>query len=120
MQEHRAHTRFPAKGTAKDLWGGESGRYPFTVTNFSREGIGIGIPHYYSLQDGKELEFRVQLLPNSSPVRINGTLKWVKVLTGDDDFVMAGGVKCNEIHPIQLWRLMTYCYEDDQYEKFNK
>jgi hypothetical protein len=120
MQEHRAHRRFSAKGTAKDLWGSQTGQHPFSITNFSREGIGIGIPHDYSLRNNRELELRVQLLPNSSPVRIAGTLKWVKVLNGDEDFAMTGGVKCTEIHPIQLWRLVTYCYEDDQYEDLNK
>ncbi len=120
MQEHRAHKRFSAKGTAKDLWGSETDRYAFSITNFSHEGIGIGIPHDYSLKNGKKLELWVKLLPDISPVRIAGTLKWVKVLTGDDDFAMTGGVKCNEIHPIKLWRLMTYCYEDDHHENFNK
>jgi hypothetical protein len=43
-REQREHRRYPANGTAKDLTGSQTGQCVLTVTNFSREGIGISIP----------------------------------------------------------------------------
>ena len=120
MEEHRAHRRFCTNGTAKDLWGSETGRYAVSVKDFSRAGIGIGIPHDYNPSNSKEVELRVKLLPSISPVRITGTVQWTRELKGEGDFAMTGGVKCKEIHPIELWRLITYCYENSQHENFNK
>jgi hypothetical protein len=122
MERHRAHRRFPANGTAKYLLDHETGRCAFSVINFSREGIGLGITHDYSLRksNSRELELRVKLLPGISPVKIAGTLQWVRVLTGDEDFAMTGGVKCKGILPIQLWRLIIDFYENDQHAIFNK
>jgi hypothetical protein len=107
-REQREHRRYAANGTAKDLTGSQTGQCALTVTNFSREGIGISIPHDYDLKGSKELELEVKGLPDIAPMRISGTLRWLKILKGDEDFAMSGGVKCKEIHPIQLWRLMIY------------
>jgi hypothetical protein len=121
MIEHRAHRRFSAKGTAKDLSGRQTGQCGLTVTNFSREGIGVSIPHDYNLKGRNELELQVQVLPNISPVKFSGTLKWLKELRDDEEFAMTGGVKCKEIHPIQLWRLMIInIMQDCRYDNFNK
>ncbi len=120
MEDHRAHRRFSANDTAKDLWGSETGWHEVLVTNFSREGIGIGIPHDYSLRNSREVELWVTLFPDISPVRIAGTVQWTRESKGDEDFAMTGGVKCKEIHPIQLWRLITVCYENDHHVNFNK
>jgi len=105
-REHREHRRFPATGTAKDLSGRQTGQCALTVTNFSREGIGISIPHDYNLIGSNELELQVKVLRDMPAVRISGTLQWMKVLEGDEDFAMIGGVKCKEIDPIQRWRHM--------------
>ena len=121
MIEHRAHRRFSAKGTAKDLSGRQTGQCALTVTNFSREGIGISIPHDYDFKWSKELELQVEVLSNISPVKISGTLTWLKILKGDEEFAMSGGVKCKEIDPIQLWRLMIInIVQDGQYDNFSK
>jgi hypothetical protein len=105
-REQREHRRYPANGTAKDLTGSQTGQYALTVTNFSREGIGISISHDYNLIGSNELELQVKVLREMPPVRISGTLKWIKVLEGDEDFAMIGGVECKEIDPIQRWRHM--------------
>jgi len=107
-REQREHRRFPVNGTAKDLTGRQTGQCALTVTNFSREGIGINIPHDYNLIGSNELELQVQVLRDMPPVRVSGTLKWFKVLEGDEDFAMTGGVECKEIDPIQRWRHMIY------------
>jgi len=107
-REQREHRRYPANGTARDLTGSQTGQCALTVTNFSREGIGISIPHDYNLIGSNELELQVQVLRDMPPVRISGTLKWFKVLEGDEDFAMTGGVECKEIDPIQRWRHMIY------------
>jgi hypothetical protein len=121
MINHRAHIRFPANGTAKDLSGSQTGQCALTVTNFSREGLRISIPHDYNLKGSNELELQVQVLPDISPMRISGTLTWLKKLEGDAEFAMTGGVKCKEIHPIELWRLIIFnLMKDVQYYNFNK
>ena len=108
MEEHRAHRRFPAKGTAKDVSGRQTGQCALTVTNFSREGIGLSIPHDYDMKGSKELELEAKVLPDIPLMRISGTLKWLKILKGDENYAMRGGVKCKEINPIEQWRLMIY------------
>ena len=121
MINHRAHIRFSANGTAKDLSGRQTGQCALTVTNFSSEGLGISIPHDYDLKVRNQLELQVQVLSNISPVKISGTLKWLKILKGDEDFAMTGGVKCKEIDPIQLWRLMIInIVQDGEYDNFSK
>jgi hypothetical protein len=108
MEEQREHRRFSANGIAKDVSGRQTGDRVLTVTNFSREGIGISIPHDYDFKGSKDLELEMTGLPGISSLTIYGTLKWLKILKGDEAFAMQGGVKCKQISPIEQWRLMIY------------
>jgi hypothetical protein len=110
MHEHRECYRFPTRGTAKYLRNSSTDWYACFITNFSSQGIGIGIPCNDNIRIGSNLELTAIIHPLSTPITITGTIMWCDEFNGYYDYDLVVGIKCREITPVKKWNLLGYAY----------
>ncbi len=110
MQEQRIFKRCAVRGTAKYLKNSYIDWYACFITNFSNQGIGIGIPCNDNIRTGNDIELKAIIHPMTTPITIKGTIKWCSEFNGYYDYDIVAGIKCNEINPEKKWILLDYAY----------
>ena len=112
MDERRKYKRFPVQLVARYQKEDQEEWKECSVTDISREGMGIGVYSRESIQVGSILQLEIVFPKKGRPIGVTGTLMWIEELKGDSKFNFVGGVNLIAIDPEDKWALLDYAYED--------
>ena len=76
------------------------------VTNVSREGMGIDVILQERMHPGEILQFKITIPTQEEPIKISGTLTWVKELEGKAGYI--GGINFFNMDSEETWKLLDY------------
>jgi hypothetical protein len=110
MEERRKFRRFPVQLSARCLGGSEEEWVDCPVTNVSREGMGIEVFLLERMHPGEILQFKITIPTLEEPIKITGTLTWVKELEEQAGYI--GGIEFFNIDSEEIWILLDYANED--------
>ena len=110
MDDKRRCYRFPVQGKASYFKDNPPDTNGLFITNFNREGMGIGIPYRYNLRTGNELDLTMTISPLTKPMIVTGTVMWTKQSDCYRDYALLGGIKFKRIDTEQKWELLDYVY----------
>jgi hypothetical protein len=82
-----------------------------SISNISREGMGVTVYLKAKLSLGCMLKLRVDVPDREESISFTGTLNWIKALKGDPDYNFKGGIKLISIDSEDKWALLDYAYE---------
>jgi len=111
MDDKRRCYRFPVQGKASYFKDNPPDTNGLFITNFNREGMGIGIPYRYNLRTGNELDLTMTISPLTKPMIVTGTVMWTKQSDCYRDYALLGGIKFKRIDTAQKWELLDYVYD---------
>jgi hypothetical protein len=111
MDDRRRFLRFPLELVARYGGQNEDTWKECSVTDISREGIGIIIHSKEAISKGLMLKIEIDAPVEDSPIEVEGKLVWLKELKDDPQFIYAGGVQLTSIAPEDKWALIDYAYE---------
>jgi len=112
MDEKRRYKRFPVQLTARYLEENKDEWKECSVTNISREGMGIGVYSQEKIHRGSILQLEIVFPMKNEPIGVTGTLKWIRKLKGNPAFNFVGGANVIAIDPEDKWAMLDYAYED--------
>ncbi len=110
MGERRKFRRFPVQLRAKCLGASEEEWIDCPVTNVSREGMGIDVFLQERIQPGEILQFKITVPTQEEPIKITGTLTWVKELEEKAGYI--GGIEFFNMDSEKVWTLLDYANEN--------
>ncbi len=111
MDDRRRFLRFPLQLVARYREKMEDNWKECSVSDISREGIGIIIHSKEAIGKGLLLKIEIHAPVEDSPIEVEGKLVWLKELKGDPQFIYAGGIQLTSIAPEDKWALIDYAYE---------
>ena len=106
MEERRKSKRFPIQLSARCLGASEEEWTDCTVTNVSREGMGIDVLLKERMSPGEILQFKITIPTQEEPIKISGTLTWVKELEEKAGYI--GGITFFSMDSEKIWRLLDH------------
>jgi hypothetical protein len=112
MEDRRKYKRFPIQLSAHYLGEDKEEWKECSVTNVSREGMGIEMHVRERIDIGSILQLEIIVPIREEPISIIGILRWIKELEGNPKFNFIGGVELSRIDPEDKWALLDYVYED--------
>jgi len=110
MEDKRKFKRFPVQVSARCIWASQEKWIKCSVTNVSREGMGIEVYLKEKIQSDEMLQFKIMVPSKEEPIRITGTLVWIKELNENMGFV--GGIKFINVASEEIWTLLDYANEN--------
>ena len=111
MDDRRRFLRFPLQLVARYGEKNEDNWKECSVSDISREGIGIIIHSKEAISKGLLLKIEIHAPVQDSPIEVEGKLVWLKELKDDPQFIYAGGMQLTSIAPEDKWALIDYAYE---------
>jgi len=112
MEERRKYKRFPIQLNAQYLEENMGEWKECSVTNISREGMGICIYSHEKIDVDSILLLRITAPIKKEPIDVTGTLMWIRELKDNPRFNFVGGAMIIAIDPEDKWALLDYVYED--------
>jgi len=110
MEDRRKFKRTPVQVSARCLWASKEEWINCSVTNVSREGMGIEVHLQEKIPPGEMLQFKITIPTKEEPIKTTGTLMWIKEPTGEWGFI--GGIKFINIDSEEIWTLLEYAKEN--------
>ncbi len=111
MEDKRRCYRFPVQGKASYFKYNPPDTNGLFMTNFNREGMGIGIPYRCNMRTGDELDLTMTISPLTAPMIVTGTVMWTKQSDCYRDYALLGGIKFKRIDTEQKWELLDCVYD---------
>jgi len=111
MKDRRKYKRFPMQLSAQYLEENGKEWKECSVINISREGIGIEVYVRERIQIGSILQLELDVPIKKEPIKVMGTLMWIRKLKGNPRFNFVGGVMLITINTEDKWTLLDYAYE---------
>jgi hypothetical protein len=106
MEERRKSKRFPIQLSARCLGASEEEWIDCPVTNVSREGMGIDVLLKERMSPGEILQFKITIPTQEEPIKISGTLTWVKELEEKAGYI--GGITFFSMDSEKIWGLLNH------------
>jgi hypothetical protein len=106
MEDRRKFKRIPVQVSARYLWASKEEWINCSVTNVSREGMGIDVILQERMHPGEILQFKITVPTKEEPIKISGTLTWVKELEGKAGYI--GGITFFNMDSEETWGLLDY------------
>jgi len=103
MEDKRACYRIPAQEKADFCIYTAPVSNALFITDFSRTGLGFGLPYQCNIKQGDELDLIVKLIPLKKPMIITGTVMWTKFSDCYRDYAIAGGIKFKDTNSEEKW-----------------
>jgi Tfp pilus assembly protein PilZ len=111
VEDKRRYHRFPVQERAIYYKNDPPGTNNLFMTNFSRDGMGISIPHRYNIKTGDELDLTMTITPLTQPMTVTGTVMWIKPSDRYSNYLLLCGIKFKRIDTEQKWELLDYVYD---------
>lgn len=73
--------------------------------------MGINIYSREYINEGLVLHMEITVPVQDDPIALQGTLIWIRELTGNKHFNYLGGVQLLAIKPEDKWTLIDYAYQ---------
>ena len=108
MEDQRKFKRLPVQLSARCLAGSQDEWASCSVTNVSREGMGIEVHLQEKIHPGEILQFKIIIPAKEELIKTTGTVTWSKELKEKMSFV--GGIKFFNIESEEIWNLLEYAY----------
>jgi len=112
MEERRKYKRFPTQLKALYLDEKTEEWKDCSVTNISREGMGICVYAQEIINVDSILQLKIIAPLKKEPIDVTGTLMWIRELKENPRFNFVGGAMIIAIDPEDKWALLDYVYED--------
>jgi hypothetical protein len=112
MDDKRKYRRFPILLTANYLEEDKGDWHECSVTNVSREGMGVGIYSRERIAIGSVLQLEIAVPIQKELISAMGTLMWIKKLNGNPRFNFVGGLMLIRMAPEDRWTLLDHVYEE--------
>jgi c-di-GMP-binding flagellar brake protein YcgR len=110
MDDRRKYKRFPIELSAKYHIGGNGKWKGCTVTNISRNGMGIIVYLQEKLPLDSYLQLEIMFPSKEKKVRAIGILKWLTEVKEEKSYM--SGVEFVEIDPEDKWELLDYAFDE--------
>lgn len=111
MDDKRKYRRFSILLNARYLEENKRDWHECSVTNVSREGMGVGIYSRERIAIGSVLQLEIAVPIQKELISAMGTLMWIKKLNGNPRFNFLGGLMLISMAPEDKWTLLDYVYE---------
>lgn len=111
MDDKRKYRRFSILLNARYLEANKRDWHECSVTNVSREGMGVGIYSRERIAIGSVLQLEIAVPIQKELISAMGTLMWIKKLNGNPRFNFLGGLMLISMAPEDKWTLLDYVYE---------
>ena len=108
MEDQREFKRFPVQLSARFLGGSDDKWTSCSVTNVSREGMGIEVYLQEQIHPGEILQFKIIIPAKEELIKTTGTVTWSKELNEKMSFI--GGIKFFNNASEDIWNLLEYAY----------
>lgn len=110
MEERRKFCRVPVQGIGKFNRNNHPHWNGLFITNFSRYGIGFGVPYQYDIRNGDDLTLEITITSFKKSLTIMGRTIWIKALNCYHDYAIVGGVEFKDINSEEKRELLDYVY----------
>ena len=110
MEDRRKYERFPVHLSARCLGSSKEDWADCSVTNVSREGMGIEVFLQEKINPGEILQFKIIVPAKDEIIKTTGTVTWSRELKEKMSYI--GGIKFFNINSDEIWTLLNYANDN--------